>query len=78
MNRRIVVLILITLSILIFAFTINTFAAAILLISFQLNRLILLPHMKDNIPTTVTSVTVSGLVFERRVIKDGSLFLFNQ
>jgi len=78
MNRRIVVLILITLSILIFAFTINTFAAAILLISFQLNRLILLPHMKDNIPTTVTSVTASGLVFERRVIKDGSLFLFNQ
>jgi hypothetical protein len=52
--------------------------AAILLISFQLNRLILLPHMKDNIPTTVTSVTASGLVFERRVIKDGSLFLFNQ
>jgi hypothetical protein len=78
MNRRIVVLILITLSILIFAFTINTFAAAILLISFQLNRLILLPHMKDNIPTTVTDVTASGLVFERRVIKDVSLFLFNQ
>ena len=78
MNRRIVVLILITLSILIFAFTINTFAAAILLISFQLNRLILLPHMKDNIPTTVTDVTASGLVFERRFIKDGSLFLFNQ
>ena len=78
MNRGIVVLILITLSILVFAFTINTFAAAILLISFQLNRLILLPHMKDNIPTTVTDVTASGLVFERRVIKDGSLFLFNQ
>jgi hypothetical protein len=78
MNRRIVVLILITLSILIFAFTINTFAATILLISFQLNRLILLPHMKDNIPTTATDVTASGLVFERRVIKDGSLFLFNQ